>query len=37
MVAKGKNEGKGWGFGSDVYTLLRLKWIANEDLRREPC
>ena len=34
MVARmeGGGEGKGREFGTDVYTLMCLKWVTNKDL-----
>ena len=34
MVTRGEGwqEGIDWEFGTDVYTLLYSKWIANKDL-----
>ena len=34
LVTRGEGwqEGIDWEFGTDMYTLLYLKWIANKDL-----
>ena len=34
MVARGRNEGKGLvrEFGMDMYTLIYLTWITNQNL-----
>ena len=34
MVTKGERKGVGinWEVGTDIYTLLYIKWITNKDL-----
>ena len=34
MVTRGEGQGEGtdWEFGTDMYTLLYLKWVTNKNL-----